>query len=545
MDERAARAALARAAQARAQGHSNEALAVLRQASLAQPQHFDLQLELALLLLAAGRPQEALPCLNAAVALKPTSAPARVQQGHALEQLGWFVEATAAYRHAVQLAPRLAEAHARLGIVLRVQDQRSEAASCFRRAAALEPHSSTGRLSAAYAWLAEGDGVQATAALRRVIAAEPNNAPAQAELGKLLSEVGDAADAEVAFRHALRLNPRAVGYYHDLVRIRPMGEADRPLLDAMQQASTRDDLAALHRVMLDIAIGKLHDDLGQPEQAMQHYLRGNETKSRLRPLDRPLLQARTDWQIASFTKELFAEPAPHREASAKPLLIVGLPRSGTTLVESVLACHADVAAGEELPFWHRCGQQVTRDNALPRDEALATLAHDYLAVLDAISPTRHVTDKKPDNFFWAGLVHWALPNARIVHCRRNLLDTCTSITANFFAPRPDFSTQADDLVFYCGEYERLMAHWRNVLPAERFLELDYEALVSEPEPQVRHLLEFCGLDWDEACLQPERSARRVSTASLWQVRQPITSKSVGRWQRYAPWLGSLRVLAPR
>jgi tetratricopeptide (TPR) repeat protein len=539
----AAAAALARAAQARAGGRMREALAALEQAIAASPHHGGLNLELGRLLLAGGRPQQALPLLEHAVALQPALADARLQQGQALEQLGWHAQATEAYRQAVALAPRQAEGHARLGIVMLVQDQRDEAAAAFRRAAALAPNTSIGRLAAAYAFLADGAADEAVAALRRVLAAEPQNAPAHVELGKLLAESGDGAGAEAAFTRALALNPRAAGHYHDRVRIRRMGEADRPLLQQMDEAARRTDVPQLHRVMLEIARGKVHDDLGEPEAAMAHYRASGELKAQMRPLDRSLVAARTDWQLRRFTPELWAGNETQRSTSAQPLLVLGMPRSGTTLVESILACHADVTAGQELPFWNQRGREWMAQDKLPQGDDLARLAADYLGVLAGIGRTPCVTDKKPDNFVWAGLVHWVFPNARIVHCRRHPLDTCTSILATFFGPRPDFSTRADDLVFYWHEYERLMAHWRAVLPPDRFLAIDYEALASEPEPEVRRLLDFCGLAWDPACLAPERSTRRVSTASLWQVRQPISRASVGRWRRYEPWLGPLRALA--
>ena len=214
-------------------------------------------------------------------------------------------------------------------------------------------------------------------------------------------------------------------------------------------------------------------------------------------------------------------------------------------MESVLACHSQVGAGQELAFWNQHGRSIMANGAVPVGAAVHELADTYLAVLRSLSSAAHVTDKKPDNFVWAGLIHLAFPAARIVHCRRHPVDTCVSILANFFAARPDFSTEPGDLVFYYREYERLMAHWRATLPPDRFLEVDYEALVADPEPVIRRLLDFCGLDWEAACLHPERSARRVNTASLWQVRQPIFGGSVGRWQRYEPWLGALRALLPR
>lgn len=293
----ASQSALARSAQAQADGRPGEAVSILRMALAADGRNALLHLELGNALLACGRPQEALPMLDRAVALQPTSAPAWMQQGLALEQLGWHAQATGAYRRASELMPRLAEPHARLGIVLLAQEIRHEAAQSFRRAAALAPKASVGRLSTAYALLADGADDEAQQALRRVIAVEPDNAPAHVELGKLLAESGKAQEARAAFARAIRLNPRSAGHYSISARTRRFTEADRPLLDRMLAAAQRNDLRELHRVQLELAIGKAYDDLGDPEQAMQHYVAGNKLKGQIRPLDRDLISRRVDWQI--------------------------------------------------------------------------------------------------------------------------------------------------------------------------------------------------------------------------------------------------------
>lgn len=490
----------------------------------------------------ARRPQEALPLLDRAVAYLPASAEARLLQGQALEALGWPAEAAEAYRHATTLTPRAAEPWARLGIVLRVQDRRAEAAAAFRKAATLAPQTSTGRLAAAYAALATGDAAAAEAALRRLVKIEPRNGPAHAELGKLLAEAGDADGALAAFDRVLALDPQAVGRWHDRVRIRRLTAGERPLLERMQQAAARPDLRPLDRVLLQIALGKAHDDFDDPAAAMRHYLEAGRLQAAIRPLDLEALRRRVDWLIDTFDARRLPGLAAAGDPDPTPLLIVGLPRSGTTLVESILAAHPQVSAGEELPFWSQRGLDLLLHGDVPAPATLRTLAADYLGVLRGIGPGARVTDKKPDNFTWLGLVHAALPSARIVHCRREPLDTAVSIVANFFAPRPDFSTEATALVAYIREHERLMAHWRRVLPPQRLLELDYEVLVTDPEPAIRRLLDFAGLPWDGACLHPEAQRRRVTTASLWQVRQPIAPRSVARWRRYEPWLGPLAAL---
>jgi hypothetical protein len=221
-----------------------------------------------------------------------------------------------------------------------------------------------------------------------------------------------------------------------------------------------------------------------------------------------------------------------------------MPRSGTTLVEQIISSHNGVVGGGEMTFWSLCG--VLFDEATD-DLAFADLqrrtADNYMVTLRAISPTaRRITDKRPFNFLCAGAIHVTFPRAVIVHCRRNPLDTCLSVFSTYFRRRPDFSTSQDDLVFYFQHYARLMAHWRATLPPKRFVEVDYEALVTDPERESRRLIDACGLEWQDRCLRPQENVRTVKSASRWQARQAIHGSAIGRWRRYEPWLGALREL---
>jgi hypothetical protein len=231
-----------------------------------------------------------------------------------------------------------------------------------------------------------------------------------------------------------------------------------------------------------------------------------------------------------------------------------MPRSGTTLVEQIISSHPEVGAGDELHFWnqrgaawHRSGAAGTETAFLAKDfvfsEFLAKAAADYLGVLRAIAPkAARVTDKMPFNFLWAGLIHVAFPRAIIIHCRRTAVDTALSIHQTHFHPGLAFPTGGTELVAYFYSYQRLIDHWRKVLPSDRFVEVDYEELTRAPELVIRRIVAACGLTWDDACLRPESNPRAVKTPSKWQTRQPIYRTSVARWRRYEPWLGPLRAL---
>jgi hypothetical protein len=227
----------------------------------------------------------------------------------------------------------------------------------------------------------------------------------------------------------------------------------------------------------------------------------------------------------------------------KPLFIVGMYRSGTTLVEQIVSSHPAIAAGGELTVWTPMELEIDPMTG-DFDPARARSAIErYLSVLQTIGPSAaRVTDKLPFNFFRLGAIHALMPNARIIHCRRDPIDTCLSIYTNLFKSRVSFAARKDDLVFVYQQYLRMMDHWRKVLPPEIFLDVQYERLIADREAETRRLIAFTGLDWDDSCLRPEQNERSINTASAWQARQPVYASSMQRWRHYEPWLGELRQL---
>ena len=224
-----------------------------------------------------------------------------------------------------------------------------------------------------------------------------------------------------------------------------------------------------------------------------------------------------------------------------------MPRSGTTLVEQVISSHPDVDAGDELSFWHEAMAKLGRLSLERCDaELMGKLADDYLSLLRQIAPNaKRVTDKLPDNFLRVGIMHAVFPRARIIHCRRHPVDTSLSIYFANFNQANSYAYARDSIATYYEHYLLLMAHWRKVLPPERFLEVDYERLIADTEQVTRAMIAFCGLDWNDACLRPKDNRRTIRTLSVWQARQPICKRSVARWKHYDPWLGELRRLMPR
>ena len=525
-------------------GRPAEAIAPLRDAALLEPFNPTIQHDLGLACLEVGRIPDAIAALQLAVASNPRYGDAYFRLGIALEKQGDIGGAIVAYDRATQLLPSLTEAWFRAGALVYELGHRNEAIGCFRRAAATGGKTSFGRLGKARAFLAEDRNQEAEQVLRQTLALDPRNAMAHDLLGNLLSEFGRFDEARECFEYAIAIAPLLAGSYYDLLRCRPVTSDDDGLLQRMEAALATPGLEAAQRHRLHLAIGKAADDLGDYALAMRHFDAADTVRRGSASFDSAAFSIEIDRLIARCTPELIARAAELGSCDATPVLILGMPRSGTTLVEQIVSMHPGVAAGDELHFWNERGAAWHRSGAAGNETGfLARAAADYLSVLRAIGPTAaRVTDKMPFNFLWAGLIHLTFPRAIIIHCRRAAVDTALSIHQTHFHPSLAFPTGGAELVAYFRSYQRLVDHWRSVLPADRFIEVDYEDLTREPEPVIRRIIAACGLAWHSACLRPESNPRAVRTPSKWQTRQPIYRTSVARWKRYEPWLGPLRAL---
>jgi tetratricopeptide (TPR) repeat protein len=529
-------------------GRPVDAIAPLRDAALLRPGDAIIQHDLGLACLEVGRVPDAIAALQRAVASNPRYADAYFRLGIAFEKLGNFGGAIVTYNRATSLLPSLTEAWFRAGALAYTLGCRNEAIGCFRRAAVAGGNSFS-RLGKARALLIEDRNQEAEQVLRETLVADPMNAMAYELRGNLLSELGRFDQARACFERAIAIAPLLAGSYYDLVRCRPVTSDDEGLLQEMQSALATPGLEAAQRLRVHLAIGKTAEDLGDYALAMQHFDAADAVRRGTASFDSAAFSLEIDRLIARCTREWIARAPELGSSDATPVLIIGMPRSGTTLVEQIVSMHPEVGAGGELHFWNQRGlawyQSGAAEDQTPFvvSEFLATEAADYLGVLRAIAPTAaRVTDKMPFNFLWAGLIHVAFPRAIIIHCRRAAIDTALSIHQTHFHPSLAFPTGGAELVAYFRSYQRLIDHWRSVLPRDRFIEVDYEDLTRAPEPVIRRIIASCGLAWHDECLRPECNPRAVNTPSKWQARQPIYRTSVARWRRYEPWLGPLRAL---
>lgn len=535
---------LAQATQSLGARRPADAIAPLREAARIQPSDPTIQHDLGLACLEVGLVPEAIAAFQRAVSIKPRYADAHFRLGIALERRGDDRAAVVAYDRATELQPSLTEAWFRAGALVYTMGHREEAIGCFRRAASSGSKSRFGRLGAARALLAEDRDVEAERALRQMLAQDPANALAQDLLGNLLAEAGRFEEARECFQHAVALAPLMAGSYYDLVRCRPISSADADLITAMKAALDTPGLEAAHRMRVHLALGKAADDLGDYALAMQHFDAADGLRQGTTSFDSSAFGGETLRLMQRCGPDLIARAPELGNSDCTPVFIVGMPRSGTTLVEQILSSHPQVRGGGELNFWNERGA-VWHQSGPAGTEApfLRDAAAQYLRLLRGIGPkAARVTDKMPFNFLWAGLIHLALPRATIIHCRRAAIDTALSIHQTLFHPGLAFPTGGAKLVAYFRSYQRLSNHWRKVLPTSRYIEVQYEELTREPEPVIRQIVAACDLPWDDTCLRPELNPRSVKTPSKWQTRQPIYRHSVERWRRYEPWLGPLGAL---
>ena len=476
---------LRQATQLRAAGRIAQCLGPMQQAAKLSPNNAHIQHDLGFTYLEMGNFARAAAFLTRAIALKPDFARAFYGLGIALEELGRREEAIAAYAKATALSRTLADAHVRRANVLRAIGRHKEAIEAYRAAAAAAPSSIEAAVNAARALMLENRNGEAEAALRRALMLEPRNDNAHWMLGTILAESGQFGEATHEFERAIMLNPQQSIAYYDLVHLRTVSESDRPFIARM--LAVLPTLREKHQgAIMHMALGKAFDDLADYGSAMRHLLEAARIrKAAIGPFDRALFRRCIDTIIARFMPAFFSAHASEGNASDLLVAIVGMPRSGTTLVEQIVSSHSEVVGAGELAFWTYSGSAFERlSDQSAISEAISKIAEECLVQLRRAGPDAvRVTDKMPTNYLHAGLIHLVFPRATIIHCRRHPVDTCISVLSTNLKLRPGFPNEPDDLVFYYREYQRLMAHWRAVLPSERFVEVDYESLIANPEQE--------------------------------------------------------------
>ncbi|MFC6309635.1 tetratricopeptide repeat protein [Paraburkholderia dipogonis] len=497
------------------QGLYEDAASHAREAIELNPRLVDAYLNLADVEASRHRHEAALRALDMLNAFAPHHPAALIARAKILRQIALIEEALVAARHAVGAVPRSAEAHHTLALVLQDLSLTEEALEAYEQAATLP-------------------GTLAEVAL----------------IGRatLLIEAGRRDDAAAAFERVLEQFPgssQAMAARSDL-RTFVDNDPDIEALESFLAQGERRSLA--DRISAHFALGKAYLDTKNPALAFHHFDAGNQQKRASFHYDSKETARWFERLRAAVTPQRYAELAALGEPSTMPVFVLGMPRSGTTLIEQILSSHSQVTGAGELPALRLSVEGMgafpewidALDAQSGNDNLLRRCGEAYLSRVTPFAEGRpFVVDKMPGNFVYAGLIPLILPGARIIHVRRDPVDTCLSCYSKLFSGQQSFAYNQTELGQFYREYERLMAYWRGILPADAFIEVQYEAVVDDLESEARRLLAFLGLPWDDACLDFHRNRRVVRTASVNQVRQPIYRTSKGRWHAYAPHLGPL------
>jgi tetratricopeptide (TPR) repeat protein len=524
-----------------------------------------------------GNAAEAEQRWTAALALQPNYAEVYSNLSNLLLDQGEYDRADASVRRAIELSPYLADAYVNLAAIqtarhghaealqvldallafapahpralaakalaLKELDRLDEALEAAKRAALAarespEPHNALGQV-----YQAKGQYEPALVAYERAAGLlGPAQMDAIANIGALHMEFGRKAEAIKAMEEAAKAFPDAPGILFGQTDLKRFKAGD-PLIGRMQALIAREGISLSDRATLHFGLGKAFLDIGDSEEAFRHYDEGNRLKRKTFAHDADA-DARWMTRIAeTFSPALLREKADMGARSPLPVFVVGMPRSGTTLIEQILASHPSVHGAGELRALQALSDRIEGFPASVSGLSGAQLRAVGEAYLAHVTPMaagrRHVVDKMPSNFLLCGLIRLVLPDATIIHSRRDPVDTCLSCYTKLFAGEQAFTYNQTELGSFHLSYQGLMGHWRATLPASHFLEVDYEAVVDDVEAQAQRMLEFLGLPWDERVLKFHETERPVRTASVNQVREPITRASVGRWRRHAAQLGPL------
>jgi len=471
--------------------------------------------------------------------------------GVACAHLGQAGEAERAARRAVALAPDFPAAWNDLGAVLSELDRAKEAVEAFERALRLGPRNPAAHAHLANALFVHGDLTAAERSYHDALALRADDASSLLGLGHVLKTIGRHDDAVASYRACLAARPHAGEAWWSLANLKTFrfSAADEAAMEALLAEPDVGDLARLN---VAYALGKAREDAGDYDSAFAFYAEG-AARQRARVRYDPVQTEKINERIkAVFTRDLFAAHAGRGCADPAPIFIVGLPRSGSTLIEQILASHSQVDGASELPIIGRIAQEIGRfrSDGVVYPEAVRDLEpHDLRALgkLYLERAARHrgarpfFTDKMPNNFASVGLIALILPNAKIIDARRHPMDSCWGAFKQLFARGQTYSYDLFELGHFYREYDALMRHWDEVLPG-RVLRVDYEAMVENQEGETRRLLDYCGLPFEEKCLRFYETARAVNTASSEQVRQPIYKSGIGAWRKFAPHLAELEAV---
>ena len=528
----------------RTTGQFEESLAAAHVVSEKWPNLPEGQNLIALTYLEMGKDLEAEIAFREVARTQPKNPTALYNLSTVLLKQGKLSEAEQAARQSVDLKPAAALPYAHYGRVLAQIQRSADSAKMYRLAAEREISENNRLMDIACAQTEELDFEGAEATLKKVLAQFPTDPNAKVLWAKLLQALGRFDEAAECLRGILEAQPGRASTYLELSQCKKFTPADLPFIERMSEALERPRLSARDRMNLHYAIGKAYNDLERFELAMPAFIEANRLMAAHTVRGNPIRRAEQDrLTIETFTPEFFAAHGSLGNPSVVPVFVVGMVRSGTTLAEQILSSHAQIFGAGELDFWRNNSQHVFTTEKEPSPERILDLQTGYLSLIARLGQgAERVIDKSPGNYSLIGQIHTLFPNAKFIHCRRHPVDNCLSIFTTYSSAGWAEGHELSEIADSYRAYVRIMDHFRNVIPSKNLLEVRYEELVSQPETVTREMVKFCGLPWDDKCLDHAANQRVVMTPSVWQARQPVYKGSVGRWRNYEPWIKDLMPL---
>ena len=530
--------------------HHDEAILLYEKAIAANPNYLEPLNNLGALLLEEDRTQEAIAALNKALQINPNYAEAICNMGGVHLEQEENEDAIDCYRRALTLRPVYVEAQMGLAKTYQALENLSDAEASALYAIQIDPGNAKAHalLGSIYAEMTKPE--LAEKEYDKALELNPECDDALLGLGHLCMENGEMEKAEELFLRAIEFKPNNLGARIHISQVKKVKAGDDNFAALLEEEKKSANFSANKMMSLHFALGKCYDDTKDYEHAFPHFLAGCKIKRAKFSYDPDNAARQFAALIDIFDQATIDRLRGAGVVSNLPIFVLGMPRSGTTLTEQIIASHPDVYGAGELHDLLKIAQGNIAvapapinfpENLRFLDQTILTSwGAEYVAGLKQRAPTaQRITDKMPANFFAVGLIHLILPNAKIIHVNRNPVDTCLSCFTRLFNRKQEHTYDLAELGRYYVDYARLMAHWRNVLPSGAFLDIRYEDIVKDQEGQARKLIEYCGLEWNDACLDFHKTKRSVRTASLTQVRQPIYNSSVERWRSYEKFLGPL------
>jgi Flp pilus assembly protein TadD len=534
----------------RQMGRRADALVPMQKAAELSPNNPDVHNNLGIVLRDCGRLSDAEASFQRAIEINQDFAEALSNLGVTQGDMGRLDDSEASFRQALQIKPDYVEVHINLGVTLHNQDRLEEAEASFKRAIRVKPDFAEVHNNLGNVLLDMGRFEEAEASYLQAMTINPNLVEIHCNLGKVLMSLGRMGEAEIFLNQAIELAPGDAKPLTTALTYIAYQQNDPRFNQLEAIYSQRGSLPLEDRIKLNFAMGKAMEEIGQYDRSFSAYEEGNQLYYQGHPFD----EAEEERSLQNICT-LFTDSLP-KECSALantrlpiqddrvPIFIVGMLRSGSTLIEQVLSSHPDVYGAGELSVLKAvlsCGDLAYGQDSL---SAIRKLGQEYLDRVWKFAPeARYITDKQLGNYFHLGMIHLMLPNAKIIHATRDPMDTCFSCYALQFTHGHEYTYELSMLGREYQRYMKLMQHWHSVLPPGRILDVRYEDNIADPEREARRMLDYLGLPWNPACLKSHENKRPIRTASVTQVRKPIYSSSVARWKRFEkhlePLLGTI------